>query len=57
MIRAQTKFIVNNRRVILLNNIGESVIFYLEQHITAIPGVQGLLPTRNHGQYKISVQE
>jgi hypothetical protein len=56
LIRAQTKFIANNR-VILLNNIGESAIFYLEQHILAIPGVQGLLPTRNHGQYKISVQE
>jgi hypothetical protein len=56
VIRAQTKFIANNR-VILLNNIGESAIFYLEQHIMAIPGVQGLLPTRNHGQYKVSVQE
>ena len=56
VIRAQTKFIANNR-VILLNNIGESAIFYLEQHIMAIPGVQGLLPTRNHGQCKVSVQE
>jgi hypothetical protein len=56
VIRAQTKFIANNR-VILLNNIGESAIFYLEQHIMAIPGVQGLLPTKNHGQYKVSVQE
>ena len=56
LIRAQTQFIANNR-VILLNNIGESALFYLEQHITAIPGVQGLLPTRNSGQYKVSVQQ
>jgi hypothetical protein len=56
LIRAQTQFIANNR-VILLNHIGEGAIFYLDQHITAIPGVQGLLPTRNPGQYKVSVQE
>ena len=56
LIRAQTQFIANNR-VILLNNIGEGALFYLEQHITAIPGVQGLLPTRNSGQYKVSVQQ
>jgi hypothetical protein len=56
LIRAQTQFIANNR-VILLNHIGEAAIFYLDQHITGIPGVQGLLPTRNSGQYKVSVQE
>ena len=56
LIRAQNQFIANNR-VILLNNIGESAIFYLEQHITSIPGVQGLLPTRHQGQYKVSVHE
>jgi hypothetical protein len=56
LIRAQTQFIANNR-VILLNNIGEGAIFYVEPHITAIPGVQGLLPTRNSGQYKVSVQQ
>jgi hypothetical protein len=56
LIRAQTQFIANNR-VILINNIGEGAFFYLEQHITAIPGVQGLLPTRNSGQYKVSVQQ
>ena len=56
LIRAQNQFIANNR-VILLNHIGESAIFYLDQHITSIPGVQGLLPTRHQGQYKVSVQE
>ena len=57
LIRAQTQFISNNR-VILLNHIGEGAIFYLDQHITAIPGVQGLLlPTRHSGHYKVSVQE
>ena len=56
LIRAQTQFIANNR-VILLNHIGNAAIFYLDQHITGIHGVQGLLPTRNSGQHKVSVQE
>ena len=56
LIRAQNQFIANNR-VILLNHIGESAIFYLDQHIASIPGVQGVLPTRHQGQYKVSVQE
>ena len=56
IIRAQNHFIANNR-VILLNHIGESAIFYLDQHIMTIPGVQGLMPTRNPGQYKVSVHE
>ena len=56
IIRAQNQFIAHNR-VILLNHIGESSIFYLDQHITAIPGVQGLLLTRHNGQYKVSVHE
>ena len=59
LIRAQTQYIAKNR-VILLNYIGEGAMFYLEQHICAIPGVQNLLPTRHNnsmGQYKISVLE
>ena len=45
--RAQNQYIALNR-VILLNSIGDGAIFYLEQHILAIPGVQGLLPTRQN---------
>ena len=59
VICAQTQYIAKNR-VILLNYIGEGAIFYLEQHISAIPGVQNLLPTRHNegkGQYKVSVQQ
>ena len=59
LIRAQTQYLARNR-VILLNSIGEGAMFYLEQHILAISGVQGLLPTRHTehlGQYKVSVQE
>ncbi len=59
LIRTQTQYIAKNR-VILLNYIGEGAIFYLEQHISAIPGVQNLLPTRHNedmGQYKVSVKQ
>jgi hypothetical protein len=59
LIRAQTQYIAKNR-VILLNYIGEGAMFYLEPHISEIPGVQNLLPTRHNesmGQYKVSVQE
>jgi hypothetical protein len=59
MIRAQTSVLANNR-IIHLNHIGSEAMYYMSDHITAVPGVKALLPTKHAdslGQYKVSVLE
>ena len=59
MIRAQTSVLANNR-IIHLNHIGSEAMYYMTDHIMAVPGVKAILPTKHAdqlGQYKVSVLE
>ena len=58
LVRAQTQVLAKNR-IIHLNHIGSEAMYYMSDHINAVPGVQALLPTKHAdlGQYKVSVAE